>query len=237
MLRIGRLDLSPGNRTPRITQGALVHKSQLIRPDPGQAITPNAFLIEQAPHQVVAPHFHVNCQFQVFSGGSGSLGRKPLVPFVVQYVGGHTGYGPITAGPEGLLYFTLRPSEPSGARYLPECLPELDRTVPKRQITSDAFPSGSARVGAPPTEVIAPQQDGLAAWMLALGPSGSCPAPRHPKGLARYYLVTKGVLIAGDAQLGTFSIAWVNGDDLLNDVRAGPEGVELLCMQFPADAL
>jgi hypothetical protein len=49
--------------------------------------------------------------------------------------------------------------------------------------------------------------------------------------------VTKGVLIAGDAQLGTFSIAWVNGDDLLNDVRAGPEGVELLCMQFPADAL
>ena len=72
-------------------------------------LSPTVALIEQPAGFEFMPHFHRQNQFQVFVGGSGSLGRHALAPVVVHYAGAYTGYGPLLAGPEGIQYFTLRP--------------------------------------------------------------------------------------------------------------------------------
>ncbi len=237
MIRTGKLDLSPTNRKPRKTDGtAHLHKIMILSPESGEALTPNAFLIDQAPQSTIRTHFHTNCQFQVFAGGVGHLGRRPIEPFIVQYVAGHNGYGPIVAGETGLLYFTLRPSEQAGAIFLPDQRDRLDRTARKYQMTSETFPPGSANAEHPVIEMLAPQDDGLAAWMMYVEPGATRMAPHHANGVARYYLVTRGEMIVNGVQLPPYSMAWTAGSDLDIPVQAGADGLELICMQFPQDA-
>lgn len=70
--------------------------------------TPFAFLVEMTPGSVLPTHFHPVDQFQVFVSGSGLLGRHLTNGLYVHYADRHTAYGPISAGPRGVTYFTLR---------------------------------------------------------------------------------------------------------------------------------
>lgn len=80
---------------------------------------PQGFLVHQPPNAVTPAHFHEPNQFQVFVGGSGRMGAAPAKPLTIQYANGHTPYGPIVAGDEGVQYFTLRQRWDPGAKYLP----------------------------------------------------------------------------------------------------------------------
>ncbi len=80
----------------------------------GPARSPTVALIEQPVGFEFMPHFRRHNQFQVFVGGSGSIGRHALAPVVVHCAGAYTDYGPRVAGPGGIQYFTLRPVCESG---------------------------------------------------------------------------------------------------------------------------
>ena len=69
---------------------------------------PQGFLVHQPPNAVTPAHFHEPNQFQVFVDGTGRMGAHPASPLTVQYANGHTPYGPIVAGDQGVKYFTLR---------------------------------------------------------------------------------------------------------------------------------
>lgn len=239
MLRTGKLDLSPPNRVQRLTDGgaARLYKTMIIAPDKDEPITPNAFLVDQMPHTTVRAHFHQNSQFQIFVGGGGTIGKHDIQPYIAQYVGPSTGYGPIVSGDYGLWYMTLRPTAPAGAIYLPENRDKLDRSRKMRQVMSAPCPPGTVNAERPIIEMIAPEADGLAAWMVYVAPGQTVPAPVHAGGIARYHVVGRGELIAADgAQLPPLSTAFMTGDDMNMPLRAGPAGVEVMVLQFPADA-
>lgn len=236
-IRAGRLDLSPSNRTPIVTDGDVrVHRISLFRSEADAGLSPDGFLVDQPPGAVIRTHFHGNSQWQVFVGGSGTLGRRPVQGFVAQYVAPHTGYGPIAAGDRGLWYMTLRPSVATGAHYLPESREQLDATLPKLQLTSELFLPDAVNAEQPQLEMIAPRPDGLAAWMVWLAPDTTVPAPEHPGGLARYYVVTRGELLADGNHLGPLSVAWTDGGDLAMPLRAGRPGLSVMVLQFPGNA-
>jgi hypothetical protein len=78
-------------------------------PPPGpEVVYPMAFLVEQSAETVVQAHFHQANQWQVVVGGGGMLGRHAVEPVAVHYTNAFSSYGPLTAGPRGLHYFTLR---------------------------------------------------------------------------------------------------------------------------------
>jgi len=236
-VRTGKLDLSAASRTAVRTDGNVrLHKTMVLSPDPNLAFTPNAFLVEQPAGATIRTHFHVNSHWLVFVGGSGKLGQKPVQGYVAQYVAPHTGYGPIVAGDDGLWYLTLRPSAQTGAKYLPEARSQLDMSQPKHQVTSKWFAPDAASANHPSIEMIAPQADGLAAWMLHLSPGSAQPPPNHAGGLARYYVVTRGEMISGGDHLGPLSLVWVDGDNLAMPLQAGAEGLTVLALQFPGTA-
>lgn len=236
-IRTGRLDLSPSNRKATWTDGKLaLHKTVILAPDPNREVTPNGFLVEQPAGTTLRSHFHTNSQWQVFVGGSGTMGRKPVQGFVAQYVAPHTAYGPIIAGEHGLWYMTLRPTAPSGARYLPEARDQLDMKLPKRQITSEVFLPTAVGPERRVVEMIQPQPDGVAAWMMYVAPDETVEAPTHAGGLARYYVVAQGEMVADGDHLGPLSLAWVDGDDMAMRLRSSPQGMTVLALQFPANA-
>ena len=237
MIRLGPLDFAANRRRITTDGNVTLHKTQLIDSSGDAIPAPTAFLVEQDPHVVIRTHFHVNSQFQVFAHGSGTLGRREVKPFTVQYVAPHTGYGPIVAGEAGIWYYTLRPSTPAGARYLPDQRGNLDMSRPKRQVTSAAYEPVPAPTVPRIDPVIEPQADGLAAWMVHIPARRSIDAPAHAGGLGRYYLVAEGTFALADTQLTRLSLAWASGDDALLPLEAGAKGASIIVMQFPGSAI
>ncbi len=236
MIRTGTPDEGAANRRKlTLANGTGYYKSEFIASPFGEALAPQSFLVEQDPDSVILPHFHEQNEFQVVVKGSGSFGRHPVRPLSVHYAGAYTGYGPITAGPGGLWYFTLRPAMDQGALFLPESRGKM-RKGPKRQllghplaVTEDA----SRRAQAVCEEALPPQADGIAGWFLRLPPEGSLAAPEHPGGLGRFYVVMSGRARVCGALLGRLATVFVTPEEGPVSVQAGPEGAEVLVLQFP----
>lgn len=234
MIRTGTLEKArAGRRHLILPNGTGYWRNGLIASPPEDSIAPQAFLVEQDAGTVIEPHFHMENEFQVMVAGSGSLGRHAVEPVVVHYAGAHTGYGPITAGPGGLSYFTLRARMDGGAQFLPGARDRMQR-VARRHLLGDALrplqtPASSLEV----ITVIEPQPDGVAAWMLRVPAGGFVSAPRHAGG-ARYLLVIAGELELNGERLPRFAAAFVSAEEPVPPLRAGAHGLEVLVLQFPS---
>jgi hypothetical protein len=237
MILTGTLEKARATRRHHVLpNGTGYWRNGLIASPPEDAVAPQAFLVEQDPGTVIEPHFHLENEFQVMVGGSGSLGRHAVEPVGVHYAGAHTGYGPITAGSAGLAYFTLRARMDSGAQFLPGARDRMQR-VPKRHLLGHAGrPSEAsalaARREAEVVTVLAPQEDGIAAWLLRLPAGSSTATPVHPGG-GRFLLVIGGVLELNGERLPGLATAFVCAEEAAAPVRAGNAGLELLVLQFP----
>src|SRR5260370_39381874 len=65
---------------------------------------PLAFLVNGPPAYVIPPHFHEIDQYQIFVGGSATLGKHAVLAGSVHYAAAYTPSGPITATDAGLNY-------------------------------------------------------------------------------------------------------------------------------------
>jgi hypothetical protein len=203
---------------------------------------PQSFLVEQSANWTLPTHFHLQHQFQVFTAGSGSLGKNPIHPLTVHYASPHSGYGPLISETDGISYFTLRAMSDTGAWYLPGAREHLKTRIKKQQVHAE------------PAELItvdtlkewpAPSQEslleldagGLAAWLLRLPPNTKTPAPEgQTLGGGRFYVVSKGSALISQALMPAWSTAFVTPDETV-DIESGPEGLEILVLQFPESVL
>jgi hypothetical protein len=204
-------------------------------PDPAaDALFPMAFLVEQDPGSTAKAHYHQQDQFQLVVGGRGTLGLHGVRPVTVHFTGAHTAYGPIRASEtEGVQYFTLRNGFDPGARFMtvPENRVAL-RTVGGRQ-HREAVAGPLERPTAPTETLLGPDPDGMAAWRYNLRPGETATGPDPAKGRGQYWVVTGGSLIADHEALPKLSCAFVYPDDAPFQPVAGPDGVEVVAMQFP----
>ncbi len=88
----------------------------------GQIVAgPQAVIVEMPdPGARIEPHFHDVDQFQIFIGGSGTIGAQPVRPVTFHYADAFTPYGPIVAGGDGIVWFTLRLAAASAVYSMPE---------------------------------------------------------------------------------------------------------------------
>ena len=198
---------------------------------------PQGFLVHQPPNAITPAHFHEPNQFQIFVGGGGRLGAFPANPLTVQYANGHTPYGPIVAGPEGVEYFTLRQRWDPGAKYMPASR-DLLRKGNQRARIKGGLAAISAEERAALTEakievIFAPEADGLAGWLYRLGANGSVTLPQPSDAGGQYLIVTHGALMHDGAGLTPLSTIYLTSDEAGMTAAAGGEGLDLLVLQFP----
>jgi hypothetical protein len=201
---------------------------------------PQGFLVTQPPNATTPAHYHEPNQFQVFVEGTGRLGARPAPPLTVQYANGHTPYGPIVAGPEGLKYFTLRQQWDPGAKYVPAALEKMrkggQRTRMAAGITLNTDEERKARTGTSAETIFETEADGLAAFMLRIGPNERVKGlPDAREGGGQYLLVASGSASHGDVALPKWSTVFVCGREPPPAIQAGETGLDLLVLQFPHD--
>lgn len=234
-------DPNRADRDTFIIPDGTAAKMTIIASPAHQRPSPNAFIVEQSPHSKALAHFHNNSQFQVVVAGGGRIGPHAVAPLALHYAGQQTAYGPIIAGDDGITYMTLRGIMEDNAFLLPEAKSYVDKSIPKYQtytpVVAPVSRAGLARLPAPSVQdMIAPQDGGLAAWLVRVPPGQRVAPPAHGQGAGRYYLVTEGELSMPGEVLTRFGCAWLDPAEIATPIQAGASGVELLVLQFPANA-
>lgn len=199
---------------------------------------PQGFLVKQPPGAITPAHFHEPNQFQVFVGGKGRIGAFPAKPLTVQYANGHTPYGPIVAGPEGVEYFTLRHRWDPGAKYLPASKDKLvkgnQRTRVKGELAASTDDDRAARKSVTVETVFAPESDGLAGSLYRMGPGQTArmPDPAGTGGI--YFVVTAGSVVHNGVELPRLSTIFSTAEEPRVQLVAGATGADLLVLHFPS---
>lgn len=242
IVRQTRRKTGNGWHTTFIGENRNTLKEGMAAPDPG-ALYPMAFLVEKEPGAVVKPHFHQADQFQVVVQGGGRLGLHDVASVAVHYTDAWSAYGPIVAADEGIAWFTLRNSWDPGARYMPGAREQLRaaraRQFQHRERTAAPMPAVNsaelARVSqAASLPVIDQGADGMAVWRYRLPADAACIGPNPRDGGGQFWIVLAGSVSTGDsALLSTNSCLFVTPVDTSLLTRAGSDGAEMLCVQFP----
>jgi hypothetical protein len=204
-------------------------------PDPdADALFPMAFLVEQDPGTTANAHYHQQDQFQLVVGGYGTLGLHEVRPTTVHFTGAHTAYGPIKASQdEGVWYFTLRNGFDPGARFMtmPENRAAL-RTIPGRHHRESVAGPLTAPTAVTET-LLGPDPDGMTAWRYSVGPGEAIVGADPAAGRGQYWVVTGGSAVQDSETLPKLSCAFVFPDDAPFEAAGGPDGLEIIAMQFP----
>jgi hypothetical protein len=217
--------------------------TDFIVPDEHAPVRAQAFLVDQDPNWVTPPHFHLEHQFQIVVAGAGAIGRHDVRPFAIHYASPETGYGPITAGPEGISYLTLRAVGDTGAWYLhkPEQRSRMRRGLKKQQAhgaPAAAISEAELQTLAAPSieALIAPQASGLAAHLVRLPPNRALALPADHAHGGRFYVATRGSIRVAGADLPALATVFASADET-PALESGSGGAEALVLQFPRQAI
>jgi rubredoxin len=207
-------------------------------PFAGRDDLPQCFVVDQPPGSTVEPHFHIEDEFQLVVAGGGRLGRHPVEPLAIHYSGAYTPYGPIVAGREGIRYFTLRAKRDPGAKFLPAERDQM-KPAPKRfyMAGESLRPSPAAALAgleAPRfVPLIEETAERVGVFLAEAGPGGRIEGPDPAGTGGQYLVVTAGSAEAEGRRLGPYGTAFVAPGEPALAMTAGPEGAQVVVMQFP----
>ena len=218
--------------------GGHIFRSDLI-PETGDAESdaPNCKLIEQQPHGVLQSHFHIVDQFQIMVAGDGLLGKHQVAPYTVHFAAKHTGYGPITAGAQGLHYMVFRLGKDAGAGYLPEQRGDM-KDLPRRHLMG--APVGclndAQRTALPSTlkhNAITLQTDGLCATIYQAPAQQRIVGPEPISGRGQFIYIAAGAAQFDGQTHEAGTAIFIAPTDPAAILTTETSGAEILVMQFP----
>ncbi len=204
----------------------------------------HALVTDMAPDETILPHFHGTAQFQIFTGGCGTMARHNVQPLVVQFKDHHTAYGPVIAGAQGLTFFAMRmegygsaPVYLNKPGYREQLQPSPRRNLLSAPLVLSTAPVLQHRSAMSCEPVYAKTyDDGLSAHLLRLGAgmTTTTPDPQSAGGL--YLFIVNGSLEFDGAGFPLWSMIAIETGEAAFEIRAGNSGLEVLLLQFPRES-
>ncbi|MFN0160764.1 MAG: hypothetical protein ACKVQQ_06010 [Burkholderiales bacterium] len=238
MIVLGTRDREEASRVYwELPNGLHYWRGNYIESPPDAQFAPQSFLVRQLPGRTNPSHYHARNQFQLFTDGSGSIGRHEIRPYVVHYAGAYTGYGPIASGPDGINYLTLRAQWDPGAQWLPEKMASLVRG-PKLHYSSETLTlldSSSLLALAAPTMhwVHRDDQHGLGVSQYRLPPHRSLDVPHLARSIGMYLVVLAGAVQHDGVLLERLENIFVSSTEPSYALTTGALPAEVLALEFP----
>ncbi len=209
-----------------------VFRSEWLRTSQDPVFSPTAMLIEQPPFSVLPGHYHRQNEFQVVIAGSGTIGRHVVCPYAVHYAGSYTGYGPLSAGPEGLAYLTMRTVYERGVLVGRSSMirgPKRQEHVPPFAPGGDVRTIGDVSVD----ELIPPGEDCLAALRVRLSSGAHWSGIDGAGSAGQFHLVLAGEYALQGRTWGALDLLFHSSGEGRVGISAGARGLDVLIMQMP----
>lgn len=203
---------------------------------------PQSLMTQMYPGETILPHYHPVPQFQIFPAGTGVLGRTAVQPLVLQYKDHSAAYGPLTAGPHGLTFISLRNCVGDSHPVYIGRPGYKDKLKPgkRRNWVSPNIPLSTAAVLQFRKDVVwesiydqANIVDELGGHLVRIGSGLSAMTPDPKAGGGCYLFVANGELIMEGKTLPLWSMVYLDPDGEPAEMKAGKKGLEILVMQFP----
>lgn len=210
-----------------------------------KAEVPQLLLVEQqVPESHILPHYHGIDQFQIFMDGEGRLGNHKIKPVSLHYTNAWTGYGPIVAGAKGMSYYVVRPGfDVLGSQYLhtPEGRANMKKGGKRFMLAEDLkvktveqLRQLQATEVDKVIQVAADDPDaGVYAHLVSVAPGGDFTGSDPRQGGGQVFLVLAGSMHHEGKELGLRGAIAVTNEEGAVSVRAGADGVQILCLQYP----
>ncbi len=206
--------------------------TDIIELPPGALRGPQAFVVEQSEDSLIGTHFHSVSQFQIIIKGTGSVGRHEVGPLSIHYAQAYTGYGPVHGGPEGLAYVVLRANgDPNHAFFLPDKLSEM-KDAPRLNLYGHPGPARVAADGSSTSVVIEQTDGGAGAWLVRVPANGRTRITQRGHGAGQFRVVLEGQMHIGETTLERLGCVFLNGAERDTEVVAGPQGLQLVVVEF-----
>jgi hypothetical protein len=205
---------------------------------------PQSLMTQMYPGETILPHYHPVPQFQIFPEGSGTLGKSAVQPLTLQYKDHSAAYGPLTAGPLGLTFISLRNCVGDSHPVYIGRPGYKDKLKPskRRNWVSPHIPLSTAAVLQFRKDVVwesiydpATIKDELSASLVRIGSGLSAMTPEPTAGGGCYLFVANGELEMEGKTLPRFSMVYLDPEGEAAEMKAGRKGLEILVMQFPKD--
>lgn len=237
MLAVGSRAVAKATRRFLELSGFAYYKSQWMTTSEDPKLSPTVFLIEQLENTVLAAHFHLQNQFQLFVEGTGKIGGHEIAPITVHYAGAFTGYGPLVAGPEGLKYFTLRPVFEQGGLPVKGAGGKM-RKGPKRgaEVGPVKVPTVEDLAGQDEVvqdDLIPLADDGLRVVLTTLPPHTAFEEIDGGASQGRFLVVAQGSVIHAGQELTQWESLYLTDDEDIPELRAGAGGAAVLSLFVP----
>ena len=80
---------------------------------------------------------------------------------------------------------------------------------------------------------LAPEPDGMGAWRYRIGAGEKVVGPDPTTGRGQYWVVADGTMVCDGSALPRLSCSFVLPDEAPLEAVAGPDGLDVVVMQFP----
>ncbi len=205
---------------------------------------PQALITEMSANETILPHFHGVTQFQIFPSGVGMMAKLPVQPLMLQYKDHHSAYGPLVAGAHGLTFIALRKNTGDSAPvylnkpgYKDKLLPSKRRNwlSPHIELSTKPVLQFRKKASFDPLFDVEKITDELAAHICRLGANMSMAGPDPRLADGYYVFVANGSMEHNGELLNDWSLVFVEPTESSFQIKAGPDGLEALVMQFPRE--
>ncbi len=201
---------------------------------PEAGVFPVAFLVEEHADATLGVHFHRADQFQVFVRGNGRIGNAAVAPLSVHLARALSPYGPIRAGAQGLAYLTLRNGFDPGPQYMPAAAAQLQRDRASRPHQAlHAIPPFNADSAADRMVVLDEGPEGWAIRHHRHAPFSDLRGEAVGGG-GQYWVISSGDAAIDGVAMDTLSCQFIARGTVPPRIVAGPSGMNILVLQFPA---
>jgi hypothetical protein len=188
---------------------------------------PQAVLVDLPPKSIGQAHFHIVEQFQIFTEGTGYVGRHAVRPGTVQYTDEYTTYGPFTGG---IRYMVVRAVNDPGSKYMPDERKQL--TQPRGRARYYQVDMAPLESGAAIRE-LSDEPDGMAVCEMRMAPGQALPDVEGGAGdQGAYYAVLQGEINFGGQRYLKEACIYIGPNETLA-ASAGHEGAIVAFVRFP----
>jgi len=209
-------------------KGMVTHLYDYWGPPTGSKAGPQALLVDHPePDSTISAHFHIVQQFQIFTSGTGLVGRHTVKPGTVQYTDEYTTYGPISGE---VRYMVVRAVTDPGAKNMPESRALLIKPRGRTkyyQVDMTPLETGTA------VRDLSDESDGMKVSEVKMAPSQALPdVEGGTGGQGAYYAVLDGEIDFGGQQYFKEACIYVAPGEALS-ASAGKEGAIVAFVRFP----
>lgn len=199
---------------------------------------PQGFIVDSPPNSGVAAHWHPVNQFQLYVGAPGAWYQRTMIEkdLVLHFTDAYSTYGPFGAhGPGRFKYHVMRARASDTTGWMPDDRDKMPRRGRRNYLVPLTL-SSRVEHGDWAT-IIEPEEDGLAAYRVLVGPTqGFEPPSIAVPAVGRFYCVLAGSLWLGEEEFPASSMLWQDrGQELPILVADSSTGCDVLAVQFPPE--